>query len=173
MGNYKIQKIVKRSSICLIRVSEGEESKIRATIWHLNFNLRAITSHWKMFSRALSRVVMKDDVYSLLRGVWLKRQRGWKAACVLFTRMHAWGEVTSAWRKGSIFLIPTGTLWGQSQPWPWHNEFQVFLFGCSVENGFSQGKMVSDLFFHHFGNSQISRLFFSIGPQKITLLRNN
>lgn len=76
MRNLKIQKTrVKRPHICLIRVS-GEESKVGATMWNLNFVLRVITNYWKFLSRALSRVVMENDVYSLLKRVWLRGERG-------------------------------------------------------------------------------------------------
>lgn len=76
MRNLKIQKTrVKRPHICLIRVS-GEESKVGATMWNLNFVLRVITNYWKFLSRALSRVVMENNVYSLLKRVWLRGKRG-------------------------------------------------------------------------------------------------
>lgn len=54
---------------------------------------------------------MKDDVYSLLRGVWLRGPRGCNAACVLFTRTCARGGATYDWREESIFLISTETLY--------------------------------------------------------------
>ena len=126
----------------------------------------------RFLSRAFSQVVMKDDAFSLFKGVWLRGQRGCNGACVLFTRTCAWWGVASAWRKGNIFLMPTETPYGLSQSWPWHNGLQVFLFGCSVENGFSQRKVSSGQFFHHFCKGQLLRLFFFMCSKKVTLLRN-